>query len=135
MKRQILIVKKETPKPNEEGVIMNDEGIDNYVDRNGYHFTTKLADYVSENFLSHDGHVWKSGDLEMTNIPDKFTLGDLIVYSNKLYKDLIVMGIPKDIECVKYSMRLLSYYPPETSFTDFLNYYKWKDLKINWSDF
>lgn len=94
--------------------IMEAEDFRQYVSQNGYHFTDKLADYVTKHHLINaDGttHNWTSEQVKEalaneTN-PLHHTWGDAAYLANWIYSDLVPTPYRTESEVIEATKRQL----------------------------
>lgn len=123
--------------------LMNAPGYLEYVKKHGYHFTDKLADYVSKKMVNASGnvHSWTADQLRSVLGPftpvHNETGGDLAYTANMAYADFYPTVLDTADKCVTYAKLVAS----DHDGYDGMEFMRWtsdaigKSLTLNWEDF
>lgn len=123
--------------------IMNALGYLEYIKKHSYHFTDKLADYVSKKIVNISGamHSWTTEQLRSVLGPftptHNETSGDMAYAANMAYADFYPTVLDTVDKCVTYA-KLVASDPDGYEGMEFM---RWtsdtigKSLTLNWEDF
>lgn len=123
--------------------IMNAPGYLEYIKKFGYHFTDKLADYVSKKMVNTSGnaHSWTTEQLRSVLGPftptHNETSGDMAYTANMAYADFYPTILDTVDKCITYA-KLVASDPDGYEGMEFM---RWtsdaigKSLTLNWEDF
>jgi hypothetical protein len=129
-----------------EEYVKTTDGYQEYLDKYGYHFNDKLAEWAISRLENVSGpHSWslKQIDSVVTSIAPKkdfkhkVTIGDLAYQANMYYADLYPDGISVDHNCVKSAILIAN--DPDgyegQIFCRWLTDYMMKSVEIPWETF
>lgn len=126
--------------------IKENTGYSKYIEKYGYHFNDKLAEWAISKLKNVSGpHSWNLKQVESVvnnlypskNFKHTVTLGDLAYQSNMYYADLYPDGISVEQNCVKSAILIAN--DPDgyegQIFCRWLTDYMMKDIHIDWDSF
>lgn len=104
-------VKYESKENSSASKIMENSGFKRYIARHGYHFSERLAEYVSSTMKNGDGtiHRWIPSEVRSALISlgktdfNMSTIGDLTYLANMAYADFYPDVLDSEIACIKYA--------------------------------
>lgn len=95
--------------------LMNADDFLAYIEKNGYHFTSQLADHVTKNYMKNadgSGHNWTSAQVKgameasgMTSNPLNMTWGDAAYLANWYYSDEYPDVLPNETAVIRRAYR------------------------------
>lgn len=118
----------------------------NYISKHGYHFTAKLAEYVSGRMVNRNGaaHSWTVEEIKrVVDAEPDFktlftpTLGDLTYLANMAYADFYPDLLKTEGDCVKYAIAVAT----GPGGYDGMAFNRWladiaaNDIEINWDNY
>ena len=120
-------------------------GLDDYLNQYGPHFTDKLADWATHQMVNGSGenHHWSTSDIEKSfarmglQKPESMTWGDAMYSSNMHYADYYGKSLPTEKDCLIQAhadLTDIDGYPGKIFnrwYSDMLG----KHVDVPWSDF
>lgn len=124
---------------------VSDKSFLEYLDKNGYHFNDKLAEYASEMMENTDGkpHTWNTNQVKKAfeslglDLPSHVTWGDVTYAANMAYADYYPYLLKDENSCIKYAYLTAS----DVDGYEGMIFYRWisdmmgKLIKIDWKKF
>lgn len=106
---------KEETGSQESNEFWEDEKYHQYIEKNGMHFSDKLAEWASKKMKNATGndHTWSKSDVQGAykglgmSLPSGSTWGDATYAANMLYADL-GPDLRNELDAVRFGNRLLS---------------------------
>ena len=137
--------KHDLPFEKEASVLMSAQEYLSYVEKNGYHFTDKLADKATSLMENADGskHNWTTAQVKAAisgmgvKMPDSVTWGDVAYLANTYYADLYPDVLKDEVSCLKAAVKIAN---DKDGYKGMI-FCRWtadvigKGLKLNWEDF
>lgn len=102
------------PYEQAANALMSAKGYTEYVKKHGYHFTDKLAEYVSAMMVNANGlkHSWTANQVKKSmeslglSIPENITIGDVTYLANMYYSDFMPEPLKDEASCLKAAYRI-----------------------------
>lgn len=137
--------KSELPYENIANALMSAEDFIAYIKNHGYHFTNKLAEYVSKKMINVDKsqHSWTAQEVKTAiknanfKIPSGITDGDVTYLANMYYADLYPNPLQSEEDCIKAAYKIAN----DPDGYEGMIFCRWiadaigKSVDINWKDF
>ena len=148
MKRTIFVINDEEDNKNvssKEYNLWTDTSFLDYVNKHGYHFTDKLAEYASDKMINDVGssHSWNCSSVYTSiknmglTYPNNVTIGDLTYAANMAYADFYPRVLSDETDCI----RMAYYMAKDVDGYEGMIFSRWatdifrKDLMIDWENF
>lgn len=118
---------------------------DKYLEKYGKHFTTRLADFASEQMINSDGSNkhWHIDDVrEVIDelgyiVPISSTIGDIIYTANMAHADFYPLLLKDTKSCIMYAMEVAN----DKDGYEGIQFCRWladvknKNIEIDWDSF
>lgn len=116
--------------------------MDEYISRNGYHFTPLLGEWASSLMINANGvsHTWNTAQVEETlrelniTIPKRVTLGDMVYLVNMFYADLYPEPLQTEEQCFIAAYKMATD-PDGVEGSTFRRWLADSEDKVMWEDF